>query len=180
MTINRPDPFGFGLPKAAQAKGRNRAIHAKPGEKIKATELEGWSTLDTEAVKQIHTNADTDKSPKALHHTLGEEVNQAASGAELKKAKQKISALESDVAYLRKAAPPVGSMVLAFDNPNDAYGGLWYRCIGGSLPPGNVKPKEGPWAQYFAVAGNLNIPNLSTVVPSGVGIPSLAYYVRVK
>lgn len=33
------------------------------------------------AVLDFHTNADTDGSPKAVHHTLGPSANQAASGA---------------------------------------------------------------------------------------------------
>lgn len=35
---------------------------------------------DTKTVKDLHTNADTDGSPKALHHTLGPGANQAAAG----------------------------------------------------------------------------------------------------
>lgn len=35
---------------------------------------------DSKAVREFHTNADTDGSPKAIHHTLGSGANQAAPG----------------------------------------------------------------------------------------------------
>lgn len=35
---------------------------------------------DSKSVRDFHTNADTDGSPKALHHTLGPTSNQASPG----------------------------------------------------------------------------------------------------
>lgn len=38
------------------------------------------SKPDAKVVKDYHTNADTDGSAKAIHHTLGPGANQAAAG----------------------------------------------------------------------------------------------------
>ena len=49
----------------------------------------------TERHKKAHSRSDVDMSKESQHHTIGDSANQAASGALLKKALQRISELEA-------------------------------------------------------------------------------------
>lgn len=61
----------------------------------------------TEEVRRAHTRADTDTGPRALHHTLGSNRNQAAPGDHIHDGttSRKIGPLEMDPVNLGKTRP---------------------------------------------------------------------------
>jgi hypothetical protein len=54
----------------------------------------------TERHKKAHQRSDTDNSPSAMHHTIGEGSNQAASGKLVKKLIARVNDLEARIEAL--------------------------------------------------------------------------------
>lgn len=105
-------------------------------------------------VKEFHTNDDVDSAKLAHHHTIGEGLNQAASGLALKTLRAEFDALAAD---LISKQFPVGHVILAY----------------GTTPPLNYLLCNGSAFTMFdypalaALLGGTNTPDYRDRIPVG-------------
>lgn len=102
-----------------------------------------WLKVLPKQVSDFHTNDDVDSGPKAHHHTLGEGVNQAARGSDLKETK---SNLESVTTTVNEHETRLEALESVFSD---------YSSTGGSITsgtlPGTVHTTN--WSATEAIQG---------------------------